>query len=149
MASGAAVRLGLFMWGVALQVLVKKGPLGIHLVDPHPVIVAIRDNNNKDYIRVLLYSFYTTITLWGVLLRNALSLTRVLTKQGTWNLHYGHFGGRYFEQLPCLRPILREERKHEVAQLLRVYAKRALVMKKSGCGTSLKPKPSQRVHVGK
>ena len=33
---------------------------------PHPVIVAIRDN--KDYIRVLLYSYYTTITGWGVLL---------------------------------------------------------------------------------
>ena len=27
---------------------------------PHPAIVAIRDN--KDYIRVLLYSYYTTIT---------------------------------------------------------------------------------------
>ena len=33
---------------------------------PHPVIVTIRDN--KDYIRVLLYSYYTTITGWGVLL---------------------------------------------------------------------------------
>ena len=33
---------------------------------PHPVIVTIRDN--KDCIRVLLYSYYTTITGWGVLL---------------------------------------------------------------------------------
>ena len=33
---------------------------------PHPVIVTIRDN--KDYIRVLSYSSYTTITGWGVLL---------------------------------------------------------------------------------
>ena len=33
----------------------------------HLVIVTIRDN--KDYIRVLLYSYYTTITGWGVLLR--------------------------------------------------------------------------------
>ena len=33
---------------------------------PHPVIVTIRDNAN--YIRVLLYSYYTTITGWGVLL---------------------------------------------------------------------------------
>ena len=32
-----------------------------------PVMVAIRDN--KDCIRVLLYSDYTTITGWGVLLR--------------------------------------------------------------------------------
>ena len=30
---------------------------------PHPVIVTIMDN--KDYIRVLLYSYYTTITGWG------------------------------------------------------------------------------------
>ena len=34
---------------------------------PHPVIVVIRDN--RDYIRVLSYSYYTTITGWGVLLR--------------------------------------------------------------------------------
>ena len=33
---------------------------------PHPVVVTIRDN--KDHIRVLLYSYYTTITGWGVLL---------------------------------------------------------------------------------
>ena len=32
-------------------------------MDPHPVIVTIRDN--KDYIRVLLYSSYTTITGGG------------------------------------------------------------------------------------
>ena len=30
---------------------------------PHPAIVAIRDN--KDSIRVLFYSYYTTITGWG------------------------------------------------------------------------------------
>ena len=30
---------------------------------PHRVIVTIRDK--KDYIRVLLYSYYTTITGWG------------------------------------------------------------------------------------
>ena len=35
---------------------------------PHPVIVTIGDN--RDYIRVLLYSYYTTITGWGVLLRS-------------------------------------------------------------------------------
>ena len=33
---------------------------------PHPVIVTIKDN--KEYIRVLLDSYYTTITGWGVLL---------------------------------------------------------------------------------
>ena len=30
---------------------------------PHPVIVTIRDN--RDHIRVLFYSYYTTITGWG------------------------------------------------------------------------------------
>ena len=34
---------------------------------PHPVIVTIRDI--RDYVRVLLYSCYTAITGWGVLLR--------------------------------------------------------------------------------
>ena len=34
---------------------------------PHPIVVTIRDN--KDYIRVLLYSYYITITGWGVLLK--------------------------------------------------------------------------------
>ena len=34
---------------------------------PHPVIVTIRDN--KDSIKVLLQSYYTTVTGWGVLLR--------------------------------------------------------------------------------
>ena len=37
---------------------------------PHPVIVTIRDP--RDYIRVLLYSSYTTITGWRVLLRYGL-----------------------------------------------------------------------------
>ena len=32
-------------------------------MDPHPVIVTIRDNNN--YLRVSLYSCYTTIAGWG------------------------------------------------------------------------------------
>ena len=64
--------------------------------------------DNRDYIRVLLYSYYTTITGWGVLLRNP--------KQ-TGNLHYGifgtgilnnreptlwHFWDRYFEQPPLV-----------------------------------------------
>ena len=35
---------------------------------PHPVIVTIRDN--RDYITVLLYSYYATITGWGVLLNS-------------------------------------------------------------------------------
>ena len=33
--------------------------------------MTIRDN--RDYIRVLSYSYYTTITGWGVLLRSTLS----------------------------------------------------------------------------
>ena len=35
---------------------------------PHPVIVTTREN--RDHIRVLLYSYYTTITGRGVLLRD-------------------------------------------------------------------------------
>ena len=40
---------------------------------PHPVIVTIRDNDA--YIRVLLNSYYATITGWGVLLRGNLKDT--------------------------------------------------------------------------
>ena len=36
---------------------------------PHPVIVTIRDN--RDYLGVLLYPYYTTITGRGVLLMYA------------------------------------------------------------------------------
>ena len=38
-------------------------PLGCFRRTPHPVIVTTRDN--RDHIRVLLYSDYTTITGWG------------------------------------------------------------------------------------
>ena len=38
-------------------------------MDPPPVIVTLIDN--KDYIGVLLYSYYTTITEWGVLLKDS------------------------------------------------------------------------------
>ena len=33
---------------------------------PHPVMVTTKDSN--DYVRVLLYSYYTTTTGWGILL---------------------------------------------------------------------------------
>ena len=46
-------------WLLFTQMKTLGGP-------PHPVIVTIR--GNRDYIRVLLYSHYTTITGWGVLL---------------------------------------------------------------------------------
>ena len=36
---------------------------------PHPVIVTIMDD--KEYIRVLLYSHFTIITGWGVLLSDS------------------------------------------------------------------------------
>ena len=51
------------MWGY-------RGSTGDPIISvrwtPHPEMVTIRDN--KDYIRVLLYSYYATITGWGVLL---------------------------------------------------------------------------------
>ena len=40
---------------------------------PHPVIVTIGDI--RDSIRVLIYSYYATMTGWGVLLRNATLFT--------------------------------------------------------------------------
>ena len=48
--------------------------LGYSLGGPpsHPVIVTIGDN--KDYIRVLLYSYSTTIIGWGILLGYNLEL---------------------------------------------------------------------------
>ena len=47
---------------------------------PHPVIVSIKDN--RDYVRVLFYSYYTTITGWGVLLRYWFYLCYVFTVYG-------------------------------------------------------------------
>ena len=59
-------------------------------MDPHPEIVTVRDD--KDYIRVLVYSYHTTITGWGVLLSfigfRAQGLG-VLDDSG-YNLYYGY-----------------------------------------------------------
>ena len=53
------------MWGY-------RGSTGDPIISlrwtPHPVMVTIRDN--KGHIRVLLYSYYATITGWGVLLKS-------------------------------------------------------------------------------
>ena len=57
---------------VTVRVKVSNAPF-IH----YPVIVTIGDN--RDYIGVLLYSYYTTITGWGVLLIHA-STQMVATK---------------------------------------------------------------------
>ena len=46
---------------------------------PHPVIVTIGDN--RDHIRVLLYSYYTTITRWGSSYITAINLFKVPTLQ--------------------------------------------------------------------
>ena len=51
--------LGFRVWGVGFR------------WTAHPVIVTMGDN--RDYIRVLLYSYCTTITGWGVLLMSNLS----------------------------------------------------------------------------
>ena len=50
---------------------------------PDPVIVIIGDN--KDYIRVLFYSYHITITRWGVLLMYM--LRRVQSSKLPRNLH--------------------------------------------------------------
>ena len=57
---------------------------------PHPVIVTM--GGNRDYIRVLLYSYYTTNTGWGVLLTytggshngGVLPNLRVTQERGLW-----------------------------------------------------------------
>ena len=53
----------------AVSVLLQVGCRGVELIrwTPDPVIVTIRDY--EDYIGVLLYSYYTTITGRGVILR--------------------------------------------------------------------------------
>ena len=57
--------------GVGLLIDTTQKDSGMTLICfrwiPHPVMVAIGDN--KDSIRVLLDSYYTTITGWGVLLK--------------------------------------------------------------------------------
>ena len=37
-------------------------------MDPPPCTVTVAIRDSKDYVRVLFYSYYTTITGWGVLL---------------------------------------------------------------------------------
>ena len=49
--------------------------------------MTVRDN--RDYIRVLLYSYYTTITGWGVLLNETYADSLVLER------------GCCFRQHPC------------------------------------------------
>ena len=70
-------------------------------MDPHPVIVTVRDN--KDYIRVLLCSYYTTITGVGVLLRSTglrfmVYGTRV---SGGWGCRVGGIYGLRLRRVGC------------------------------------------------
>ena len=63
---------------------------------PQPVIVTIRDD--KDYIRVLLHSYYTTMTGWGVLLTNNLQVTPVILMiQINVNMHLPNTHGNLAE----------------------------------------------------
>ena len=55
--------------GSSLAVLHTNG-------QPFPLLVTIRDN--KDHIRVLLYSYYNTIPGFGALLSNTAITTRIL-----------------------------------------------------------------------
>ena len=61
------MQLGRFHEGSAGSSISDTQKVQIPIVrwTPHPVIVTIGDN--RDYIRVLLYSYYTTITGWGVI----------------------------------------------------------------------------------
>ena len=44
--------------------------------------------HNRDYIRVLLYSYYTTITGWGVLLTCMHHACAVTKEEGAWSLKF-------------------------------------------------------------
>ena len=62
---------GLGYYNKETPLLVKGLGLGFRVWrTPHLAVVAIGDN--QDYIKVLSYSYYTTITGWGVLLNNRL-----------------------------------------------------------------------------
>ena len=67
---------------------------------PHPAMVTIKEN--RDYNRVLLYSFYTTITGWGVLL-NYFDRTSGFAAQGTPQKNKPDFVNRKFPK-PESRP---------------------------------------------
>ena len=56
--------MGFRVEGLGLQVRDLRCRVWVRWI-PHPVIVAIWDN--KDYIRVLFYSYYPTVTGWAVL----------------------------------------------------------------------------------
>ena len=62
------------------MVRILGGPL-------HPVIGSIREN--KDYIGVLFYSYYTTIAGWGVLLIHIPSRDECRTRYLTWPRCFG------------------------------------------------------------
>ena len=51
---------------------------------PHPIILPIRDN--KDYIRVLLYSYYTT--MGGVLLKSTIQLPNITKMVVLGSVHH-------------------------------------------------------------
>ena len=65
----------------------------------HTVTVTFRDNGNK--IGIVLYSYYTTITGWGALLKY--TRFRQITRSKSWiftlgRLLWGHYLGRCFER---------------------------------------------------
>ena len=55
---------------------------------PHPVIVTIRDN--KDLIRVLLYSSYITITGWAVIPLSGQFVDCAISVQGIYDHNPGN-----------------------------------------------------------
>ena len=57
------MREGVQGFGFVKVQSINKEAYGLDGPPTCPVLVAIRDFN--DYIRVLLYSYYTTITGWG------------------------------------------------------------------------------------
>ena len=67
---------------------------GYRVWTPHPVIVTRRDN--KDCIRVLLYSSSTTITGWGVLLTHTAKHQSLRMGRSFSSFFFGVSGARNF-----------------------------------------------------
>ena len=66
-------------------------------MDPHPVTVKVIIGENRDYIRVLLYSDYTTIIGWG-----GISLRKQIWKPSTGLHRLLACSKTGFRGVPCL-----------------------------------------------
>ena len=69
------------------MVFYKKGEAFLARWTPHPAIVTTRDN--RGHIGILLYSYFTTITGWGVLLTTTQERTTYRPRVVAWAFAHG------------------------------------------------------------